>query len=844
MKNRRLLAVVGLLSCAALGLSAMRPGDEDARDLQTRARAALAQIDGSIALSGLQQSVEVIRDTWGVPHIYAKSVHDLFFAQGYVAAQDRLWQLDLWRRNAEGKLAEVVGPSAVKRDTFARLLRYRGDPEAEWRSYGPDAKAIISAFVEGINAQIAFVNLHPEKLPIEFQLLDAKPEPWTPEVVIGRMAGYVMTRNARSEVQRARLARDVGASRVAEFMPVDPPTPIVVPDGLDLADLVDGVLDIASDASETVRFPADRLKVAALPHAFGFVRATLAAELQTAPTDPSRDAEEASWADAAWRHGSNNWVMAGSMTTTGKAMLANDPHRVIALPSLRYSTHLVGPGWNAIGAGEPALPGIAAGHNERVAFGFTIVGMDQQDLYVERLDPANADHYLYRGASVAMRVEREQIAVRGESPRAVELRFTRHGPVLHVDRAKGMAYALRWVGSEPGSAGYLRSMALNRAQNWTEFRDAVAGWKVPSENIIYADVTGNIGWIAAGAAPIRPGWNGLLPVPGENGKYEWNGFLTIDDLPQSYNPAAGYIATANHNILPPGYSKMLGYEWGAPHRFNRIDEVLRGAKAAGRKLAVGDSERLQHDATSLVARAVCNALRTAAKVAGPRAAPATGDAAAGKAIALLSAWDHVVSKDSAAAALYEIWMPRLSAAAVKALVSAADQRFAGSSMPSERLLAHLARVETDALVRELLLGAPLEEAWREATRQMGADETAWAWGRIHRASPEHPLASTPARRELLNLPDAPRSGDGNTPFATGAGGRQTSGASFREVIDLADWDKSTTINVPGESAQPASRFYANLWPLWAGEQYHPMVYSRAAVVANAAATLVLTPQKK
>lgn len=836
---------MALVCVAVLGLSATRPKDEDARDLERRAHTALAQIDGEAPVSGLQQMVEVIRDRWGVPHIYAKTVHDLFFAQGYVAAQDRLWQLDLWRRNAEGKLAEVVGPSAVKRDTFARLLRYRGDPEAEWRSYGPDARAIIAAFVAGINAQIAFVTEHPEKLPIEFQLLDAKPEPWTPEVVIGRMAGYVMTRNARSEVQRARLARDVGAARVAEFMPVDPPTPIVVPDGLDLADIVDGVLDIASDASETVRFPAERLKVAGLPSLFGFDRGvTIAAERRPMASDRLRDAEEPSWADAAWRYGSNNWVMAGSMTATGKPVLANDPHRVIALPSLRYSTHLVGPGWNVIGAGEPALPGIAAGHNERIAFGFTIVGMDQQDLYVERLDPANADRYLYRGASEAMRVEREQIAVREESPRVVELRFTRHGPVLHIDRAKGLAYALRWVGTEPGSAGYLRSMALNRAQNWTEFREAVAGWKVPSENIIYADVAGNIGWIAAGAAPIRPGWNGLLPVPGESGKYEWNGFLTIDDLPQSFNPASGYIATANHNILPPGYSKVLGYEWGAPHRFNRIDEVLRGAKAAGRKLTVSDSERLQHDATSVVARAVCNALRTAARVAGPRPAQAGGDAPAAKALAMLSAWDHVLSKDSAAAALYELWMPRLSAAAAKTLVPPADQRYAGASMSSDRLLAHLARVETDARVREVLLGAPLDEAWREATRQMGADAGTWAWGTIHRASLEHPLASTPARREIFNLPDAPRSGDGNTPFATGAGSRQTSGASFREVIDLADWDLSTTINVPGESAQPTSRFYGNLLPLWAAEQYHPMVYSRAAVLANAAATLVLRPPKK
>jgi len=829
MLTRRLALGAIAASAVTLTLVAVQPAAEDARELAARSRTALAQIEGEIAAPGLQQPVEILRDTWGVPHIYAKTVADLFFAQGYVAAQDRLWQLDLWRRNAEGKLAEVVGPTAVRRDTFARLLRYRGDLEAEWRSYGPDARAIITAFVAGVNAQIAWVTAHPEKLPIEFQLLGAKPEPWTPEVIIGRMAGYVMTRNARSEVQRARLARDVGAARVAEFMTPDPPTPIVVPAGLDLADIVDGILDIAGDASETVRFPAERLKVGGHEAWFG-VDAALGGFRADETTD------ERHWADNAWRNGSNNWVMAGAMTATGKPILANDPHRVIALPSLRYTTHLVGPGWNVIGAGEPALPGVAAGHNDRIAFGFTIVGMDQQDLYVERLDPAHDDHYLYRGVSEAMTIERAEIAVRGEAPRAVDLRFTRHGPVLYVDKSRGKAFVLRWVGTEPGSAGYLRSMAVDRAKDWPQFRAAVAGWKVPSENIIYADVAGNIGWIAAGAAPVRRNWNGLLPVPGDSGAYEWDGFLSIDDLPQAYNPARGYIATANHNILPPGYTKALGYEWGAPHRFNRIDEVLRNAKAAGRKLTTTDSERLQHDTTSMVARALCDALRSVAR------APADADGA--KALRMLLAWDHRVDQKSAAAALFELWAPRLATAATKALVPEADQRYAGASMPTERLLAAVARVSSDPRVADLLIGPALGEAWREASRQMGSDPAAWAWGAIHKSTWEHPLASTPARREVFNLPDAPRSGDGNTPMATGNGSRQTAGASFREVIDLADWDRSTVINVPGQSGQPGSRFYGNLLPLWAAEQYHPLPFSREAVAKNTAARLVLTPAAK
>ena len=837
------LATLILSAVCVVGLSAVRAADETAAELQRRSHAAIAQIAGDLAVPGLGQPVEVIRDRWGVPHIYAKTSHDLFFAQGYVAAQDRLWQLDLWRRNADGTLAEVVGPSAVRRDTFARLLRYRGDMDAEWRSYSPDAKAIVEAFVAGVNAQIAYVRAHPEKLPIEFQLLDSLPEPWTPEVVIGRMAGYVMTRNARSEIQRARLARSVGAARVAEFMPVEPETPITVPEGLDLDDIVDGILDLAADASETVRFPPERLAPARPPTLTGLL-ASPAGIVGVVGGDEAAppDDEDEPWRDAAWKNGSNNWVLSGALTASGQPILANDPHRVIALPSLRYLTHLVGPGWNVIGAGEPALPGVAAGHNDRIAFGFTIVGMDQQDLYVERLDPARPEHSLYRGASEPMRVERETITVRGEAPRVVELRFTRHGPVLHRDLGRQRAYVLRWVGSEPGAAGYLRSLALNRARTWPEFRAAVAGWKVPSENLIYADVDGNIGWIAAGMAPIRTGWNGLLPVPGDSGRFEWAGALGIDDLPHAYNPAAGFFVTANNNILPPGYPRMLGYEWSAPHRAQRITEVVRAAAARGAKLTVADSERLQHDATSLVARAVCTALRAAAP---PALAPAAGQAGSSderaKALAMLRAWDHVVDQHSAAAALFEIWMPKLSTAMQRALVPAADLAMAGASMSSERLMQAVARAAVDARVSEALLGASLAEGWREAVQRMGPDPAQWSWGAIHRVYWEHPLASTPARRDVFNLPDAPRSGDATTPLATSAGARQVHGASFREVIDLGEWDRSRVINVPGQSAQPGSRFYDSLCPLWVAEQYFPLVYTRAAVEAQAAARLMLRP---
>jgi penicillin amidase len=836
-----------LPAVAALALSLAAASFQDAGDLRERARAALAQTSGQIAVAGLQQPVEVIRDQWGIPHIYAKTVEDLFFAQGFVAAGDRLWQLDLWRRIAEGKLAEILGPAAVNRDTLARLLRYRGDLDSEWQSYGPGARAIVDAFVRGINAQISIATSQPGRLPIEFQLVGSRPEPWTSETVISRMAGYIMTRNARTEEQRARLARTEGIGRVAALMPLDPPAALTVPDGLDLADIGDDILSLTTGASEAVDF---------------------------SPLSRPREPSLAELLDELSAIGSNDWVVSGARSATGKPLLANDPHRALLLPSLRYTVHLNGPGWNVIGAGEPALPGVAAGHNDRIAFGFTIVGIDQQDLYVERLDPENPDRYLYRGSWEPVRVERERVAVRGEPPRDVELRFTRHGAVLHVDPEKHRAYALRWVGSEPGAAGYLRSLVLDRASNWQEFLKGADGWKVPSENLVYADIDGNIGWIAAGLAPVRPNWNGLLPVPGQDGKYEWSGFLKAADLPQVFNPASGFVATANHNILPPGYSKLLGYEFSAPYRFLRIAEVLRSGAQEGRRFTVVDFERLQHDELSVVARAVCGALKQARESAG-RSAAASGamtSPRADQAAAMLAGWNHVLAKDSAAAALYETWLPRLTRAFSEALAPEPERAGAADRMSTDRLLAVLDRAGLldeapladrwvdgsprpgpaatphavpDERVRRLaidvLTGPALEAAWNETAARMGPDPGVWAWGRIHRVYFEHPLAFTAERKAVLNLPDVPRGGDGTTPNATGAGARQTSGASYREVIDLADWDRSTTTNVPGASGQAESPHYADLLPLWAEGRYHPLVFSREAVERHAVHRLLLVP---
>ncbi|HNG33329.1 MAG TPA: penicillin acylase family protein, partial [Blastocatellia bacterium] len=470
-------------------------------------------------------------------------------------------------------------------------------------------------------------------------------------------------------------------------------------------------------------------------------------------------------------------------------------------------------------------------------FGFTIVGIDQQDLYVEEVNPANPNEYRRQGKWQTMRVERERFKVKGEAvPRDIELKFTEHGPVIYEDKERHRAYALKWVGSEPGTAGYLASLSLNRAQNWPEFLKALERWKVPSENLVYADVDGNIGWVAAGMTPVRKGWSGLMPVPG-NGQYEWQGFLPLKDLPQSYNPAKHFIATANHNILPPGYDKELGYEWANPTRFLRIAQVLGTAKD---KLTVADFERLQHDEVSLNARALTATLAEA------KNAPADLQPF----VELLTKWNWQLNKDSAAAALYEIWLPKLAPAVFKPHVPEKAWASVSRGIQPGKTIAALRTASPqwfgkDAVAnRDALLWKTLAEAVAEAKKLLGEDSAKWRWGKLHVAPFVHPLSTNAERKSFFDLPAAERGGDANTVFATGGGTgfRQSHGASFREILDVADWDRSVGTNVPGQSAQPGSKHYGDLLPLWAEGKYFPLLYSRTKVEAAAKDRLMLEPK--
>ncbi|MBI3210482.1 MAG: penicillin acylase family protein, partial [Candidatus Solibacter usitatus] len=478
--------------------------------------------------------------------------------------------------------------------------------------------------------------------------------------------------------------------------------------------------------------------------------------------------------------------------------------------------HLVAPGWNVIGAGEPALPGIALGHNEEIGWGFTIVGIDQGDLYVEKLNPANRDQYWHKGAWRNMEKERQQVPVKGRAAETVDLKYTVHGPVIHEDAANNRAFALKWVGADPGGAGYLRALAVSRAKNWSEFKSAVAGYKVPSENLVYADRAGNIGWIASGAAPIRPNWKGLLPVPGD-GDYEWQGFLSLDQHPQEYNPPRHWIATANHNILPKGYPHTLGFEWNPGYRHQRIVEMM----SAQSKFGVKDFERMQYDVTSVAAKQFQNVLRK-------RLPNAHGEMK--QVYERMLRWDGRMTTDSVEASLFEVWTAFLGEAVTGSQLGAGANLTTVFDLLERESGGRALQISYDAAVAQL-------------QRLLGTNRSQWTWGRLHTVSFQHSLRVPATLSAKFNRGPIPRPGDGNTVNAAGGGFRQSSGASYRQILDVADWDRSVITNVPGESGDPDSKHYDDLLPLWSTGRYHALPYSRKAVEAATEERIELKPKR-
>jgi penicillin amidase len=746
--------------------------------------APLPQVSGALGLDGLFAPVRIVRDRWGIPHIYAQNERDLFFAQGFVQAQDRLFQMDLWRRSAQGRLSEVLGLNFVERDAATRRVQYRGEMAAEWASYGPGVKPIAEAFVRGVNAWVAMAREH---VPEEFALAGWLPELWSPEDLLNRTDAFVAG-DAELDVFRGRLVAAVGERRADAFFAAA--APYRIPAGLD----INAVSAVVGDALR---------RVGTAPFFLGLA----------APVTLSA---------AAAATGSNAWAVSGKRSGSGAPLLANDPHRAFAHPSLRYLVHLNAPGWNVIGAASPWLPGVIIGHNDRVAWGMTAVAADTADVYVERVNPSNPHQVEYRGRWVDTKVVPDPIVMKGQAkPFPFERELTPNGAIVASDTDRHLAFTVRWSGSEPGAAGELAALALDRARSSAELRASLARWKLPAVEVIYADVDAVAGRQVAGLVPIRSGWDGALPVPGWTGTFEWRGWRSLDNLPHELLPKAGGLAvSANQNAARAG----------------RLEELFAGAGA----YTVDDFKRFQHDITAWNAEQLV-----------PLLTPLHADRNEVEASRQqLVQWDRRVAADSGAATLYVFWEEALARKLAEARIAPGlvDEYVARVGVPVAALTKP-SRVWFDGdltSARDRLLLDSLAGAVDRARSTPSADHVASIfsppWGRQHTLTFRHPLAITQAARSRFNIGPFEQAGYSGTVLSTFPGLDVSGGATFREIADLANWDRSLATNAPGQSGAPGSSHFADLAKPWSAGEYFPLAFTDEAVQANSESVLTLRPR--
>jgi penicillin amidase len=773
-------------------------------------------VNGTIKVAGLQSQMEVYRDSWGIPHIYASNIHDLFFAQGYVHAQDRFWQMEFWRRIGSGRLAEILGESALDSDRFIRTLGWHRAAAQELKQLEPEERAVLEAYAEGVNA---YVSTHRGRLGLEFTILGLTgvrfdPEPWTPlnTLTWAKVMAWDLGGNMDAELLRAHIAARLGSAAVGALIRPHPHDhPVIVPHPL-----AGATLQAVSDAAFTT-------------HVFGSGEGV----------------------------GSNNWVIAGSRTDTGMPLLANDPHLSIQMPSIWYEIGLhcdpVGPDcpYNVVGASFASAPGVIIGHNDHIAWGVTNLGPDVQDLFIERVNPQNPNQYEYQGQWLDMDIVREEIRVAGEDePVVVNARITRHGPIIN-DVAGGtedewffgwQPLALSWTALQPGTL--IQSvLLLGKATNWEEFREALSYWDVPSQNFVYADVEGNIGYQAPGRIPIRASGNGATPVPGWTGEYEWVDYIPFDELPHTFNPPEGYIVTANNAVVGPDFPYFLGMDWDAGYRAQRIVELIE----ADPSLSLEDMQAIQGNNSPVYAEDVLPYLQGLS----------TDEPRLAEALTLLRAWDGRAVRDSAGAALFEAFCLHLTdltfgdelgeqllrrargnamVALVDILADPASPWFDDVTTP---------QVET----RDEVVLQALEEAVKELTETLGQNMNRWRWGVLHTATFQNQSLGKSGIGPIEAIFNrGPVAVDGslatvnNTGYSLNKPYVVSTVPSYRQVVDLGDFTRSRSMHTTGQSGHPYHPHYGDMIDPWRNIQYHPMLFDKESIAANKEGLLVLMPR--
>jgi len=788
-------------------------------------RLPLPRKNGTLHLRGLHEPVEIITDRYGVPHIYAENEDDLYFAQGFVHAQDRLWQMDLNRRIGSGRLSEIFGPIALETDRFCRRLGLHRAAEAEIPHLSEHNRRVLAAYARGVNT---FIERNVNKLPIEFTLLRLKPQPWRPVDTIqwAKMQGWNLCGNWETELIRARLITKLGVERAAKLeIGYDSRHPLIVPPGVAYQGINLGMLEQYEQIKEL--------------SGFGMMG------------------------------GSNNWVVDGTMTQTGAPILCNDPHLGQAAPSIWHECHLVAGDIDVIGASFPGTPGITIGHNQHIAWGFTNAVSDTQDLYIEKFHPNNPHLYEFQGQWEEARIVREEIRVKGQKkPVIEEVRITRHGPIItnmpplssdtqsntHSEPAE-LPLALRWTGLE--QCNIISSQhKLNRATNWDEFLDAMREWDVPPQNAVYADRDGNIGYIMAGAIPLRARGQALVPSPGWTGEYEWTGLIPFEELPQTYNPEQHFIVTANNRVVDDSYPYYITHEWLNGYRAQRIRDLLTSKGA----LTLEDMATIQSDQYSLPAsQIVPHLLKLPADTPLKKAAQE-----------ILRAWDYVLAPDSVGAAIYRTFLRKLERIVLSAVIGddrALMQSYlgAGSTILAavngyasriKPLLIRLLNERDDSWFADTAipngptswdaaLDAAFVAAIDELRDKLGEDILRWQYGSIHTMTYNHTLGQRKPLNKFFNRGPFPLGGDDDT-VNMGAASPINSQVvitvpSFRQIVNLGDIAHSLSVHAPGQSGHPASKHYDDFIPLWLQTKHHPMLFEREEIESQAEAILHIKP---
>ncbi|MDG2534215.1 penicillin acylase family protein [Sphingomonas sp. HITSZ_GF] len=751
---------------------------------------------------GLGAPIAILDDPYGVPHIRAASIPDAFFGQGYVVARDRLFQIDFAHRREMGRMAEAFGAAFVPHDAAARLFHYRGDIDKELADVPDEIVACARAYVAGINARIDEVLADPALLPLEYRILGVIPIKWSLRDMI--RAREASIGNVDDEIRRARLAALGLLDLDAVVAPLRPAWTMRVPEGLDVAAVSEADLGV--------------LNLGSLP--FGSIV-------------PDQQGGIAATAIDRANAGSNAWTVGPQRTATGRPILANDPHLGIGGFGPRHVAHLTAPGLDLIGGGAPGLPGIMQGHTDRFAFGRTNFHIDQEDLFVLELDPADPERYRHEGGWKRFERTDVAIAVKGGTVAAATLRHAVQGAVVSHDPARHRATVLASIGTRPGASGVFAMIAINLARDWEDLQKNAFRFHPSPTNFHYADIDGNHGWQAIGYVPVRRKGDGLLPVPGD-GRYDWTGMRDFRALPSDYNPARGWFASANQNNLPAGWprDRIPAFSFRDPYRYDRVAEVL----SAQPKHSLADSVALQHDTLSTPAKQLVALL------------PARGSPDAERALAVLRGWDARLTADSGAAALHEMLWRELGRRMLALIVPERARGLVEGIAPSV-LLGLLAtpdaRFGADPVAaRDRLFDAALAAAWKSAVEALGADPAKWRWGALHQVRIAHPLARIPAIAAAFPPIEGEGSGgDGYTVMARwlGAGWRVSGGASYLQVIDVGAWDNSLMLNFPGQSNDPRSPHYRDGYAPWIAGRMQPMLFSRAAVDAQAVRTTTLEP---